>query len=269
VVGLGVMGGSLVRALAARGDVEVSGWSPEAEERRAASPLLARAPDTVQDMWEGADLVVLATPLEAVLNLLPRAAAGAPEAVLTDVASLRAPVEKAVRTLGIGPRHVGSHPMVGSEASGYEAASDDLYRDAPVWVVEEHARERARQAVRALWTSVGARPRRVSAQAHDALMARVSHLPQLAATALATALKDAGVDPSALGPGGLDMTRLAESSPTMWHDLLRHAPEDLPELLRRFAEQVEELADEVESGRTERIARRMAATRSWRRGEAS
>ena len=269
VVGLGVMGGSLVRALAARGDVEVSGWSPEVEERRAAASLLARAPEALEDVWEGADLVVLATPLEAILELLPHASAGAPEAVLTDVASLRAPVEATVRRLGIGSRHVGSHPMAGSEASGFAAASDDLYQDAPVWVVEEHALEGPRQDVRALWTSVGAQPRRISSEAHDALMARVSHLPQLASTALAAALEEAGVDPSALGPGGRDMTRLAESSPAMWRDLLRHAPEDLPELLRRFARQVEGLADEVASGRADRIADRMAATRRWRRKESS
>jgi len=264
VVGLGVMGGSLVRALAGRGGVAVSGWSPDARERAQAADVLTRAPDTLDELWNGADLVVLATPLEVVLELLPRVAQGAPEAVLTDVASLRVPVAERVRELGLAHRFVGSHPMAGSEASGFGAADPMLYQGAAIWLVEEGSGEPARRMVRALWSGVGARPRRIDAAGHDALMARVSHLPQLAAVALAGTLADAGVDPAALGPGGRDMTRLAGSSPEMWRDLLVHAPGDLPELLRRYAARVEELAEALEAGRPEAVVARLEATGRWR-----
>lgn len=267
VVGLGVMGGSLARALSALDGVEVHGWSPEAGEREAAlrAAAVARAPSDLAAALDGAELVVLAVPLRATRALLATVGGLAPEAVLTDVASLKAPVLDAAREAGLETRWVGGHPMAGSEESGFDASRPDLYRDARVWTVADGAAEDVQLRIADFWRSVGARPRSVDAGDHDRLMALASHLPQLTANALATVLGDQGVVPAELGPGGRDMTRLAASSTTMWRDLLREAPPELPRSLRRLARTLEEMAEGLEVGEAEAVVSRMERTRAWSR----
>lgn len=270
IVGLGVMGGSLARALAALADAPVrSGWSPDPAERDAAlaAGALDHAPDTPSDAVRDADLVVLAAPLQASCALLaPLAEVAPPGAVFTDVCSLKHPAEQAARAAGLAARWAGSHPMAGSEGAGFAAGRADLYRGALVWMVAAPEAAPAAAAVGGLWERLGARVQRTGAAAHDAQMARVSHLPQLTATALATVLADLGVEGGALGPGGRDMTRLAASNPQMWRDLLAHAPSELAPAVRALADTLTALAGQVEAGAVDAIEESMRRTRRWRSG---
>lgn len=154
--------------------------------------------------------------------------------------------------------------MAGREGSGFAVSSSDLFDGARVWIVADDSAEERCEAVRHLWASLGARPQRIDAVAHDALMALVSHLPQLAATALAEVLRGAGIPPEQLGTGGLDMTRLAASSEMMWTDILQHAGPELVSSLRELAESLEEIARHVESGEVETIRELLIRTKSWR-----
>lgn len=269
VVGLGVMGGSLARALRLLPRPPLcAGWSADPGEGEAAlaDGVLDRVARGPEDAAEGADLVVLAAPLGACLDLIPTVlAAMRPEAVLTDVASLKTPVQLAVTRAGGGARWVGSHPMCGSADSGYAASRPDLYAGARVWLVAPPDAEAGVARVQELWQSVGAHPLFTDAHTHDALMALTSHLPQLTANALARALEDAGVEAGALGPGGRDTTRLAGSSPEMWRDVFAHAfTPPLAEGLRAVARRLEELAAYADAGDAEGMARFMAATRAWK-----
>ena len=271
VLGLGLMGGSLARAVSSLGLAdEVRGWSPEATERDAAltAGAVSAAPPTWREAVAGADLVVLAAPLQGCLSLMAALGEGLdPHATVTDVASLKLPVAEAARAAGLEDRWVGSHPMAGSESSGFWASRPDLYEGATVWITaadSDDALGTHRQAVERLWSSLGGSPRAIGAAEHDRLMALVSHLPQLASNALARTLGRSDIDPSALGPGGRDMTRLAGSSPEMWADLLRHADPALVEGLRTLAREVDALAELVESGAIEQIDRIMRETRAWR-----
>lgn len=266
ILGLGVMGGSLARAVSSLGLAdEVCGWSPERSERDAARTARAvdRAPDSWREAVAGADLVVLAAPLQgcvALMAALPESLG--PDSVVTDVASLKVPLAEAAARAGVEDRWVGSHPMAGAETSGFWASRADLFEGATVWVSSAASAE-ARGTVERLWTSLGASPRAIGAAEHDRLMALVSHLPQLAANALARTLEREGVHRSTLGPGGRDMTRLAGSSPEMWTDLLRHADPSLISGLRALGREADALADLVESGAVERIDRLMRETRAW------
>lgn len=249
--------------------VRLLGASPDARDLEAArreGVLDAWAADPAEVVGQ-AELVVYAAPLEATLALLAEHRdAWRPDAVVTDVASLKDPVARCATALGIGARWVGSHPMAGGEASGFEASRPDLYRDARVWLCDEGADARALGSVEALWRAVGARPARTGAAAHDRLMTWASHLPQLAANALALALEDAGVAPDALGPGGRDATRLAGSAASMWRDLLAAAAPADAQALRALAREVGALADLLEEGDVDAVARRMERTRRWRSG---
>jgi prephenate dehydrogenase len=192
-----------------------------------------------------------------------------PGATVTDVASLKLPVAEAARVAGLADRWVGSHPMAGAESSGFWASRADLYEGATVWITpanDNAADGPHRQTVERLWSSLGGKPRAIEASEHDRLMALASHLPQLASNALARTLGRSEIDPSDLGPGGRDMTRLAGSSPEMWTDLLRHADPAVVEGLRALAREADALADLVESGAMEQIDRIMRETRTWRSG---
>ncbi len=268
VLGLGLMGGSLSRALLGlTSPPTVVGWSPVARERedaRAAGAVSEVTTDP-EGAVEGADLVVLATPLAAACRLADSLAGSlSTRALLTDLASLKRPILDAVRAAGLASRWVGAHPMCGGEASGFGASRADLYVGARVWLVVDGAGEHEARRLEAFWRTLGAAPRLADVDAHDRLMVLASHLPQLTANALARLLADADVAPSMLGPGGRDMTRLAASSPTVWRDLLAHAPSSLPESLRTLAQRVRDLADLVEGGDADGLEGWMEETRSWR-----
>jgi prephenate dehydrogenase len=272
ILGLGAMGGSLAKALSAlgAGGPSVVGWSPGKEERAAA--LGAGAVDASPEHWEqaveGADLVVVAAPLGATCAILSElASATATGTTLTDVASLKAPVQEAVSTAGALGRWVGSHPMTGSEESGFAASRPDLYRGSRVWTVATPEAAGRQPAVEAFWRSLGGMPEAIEAAEHDRLMALASHLPQLVANALANVLAEGGVPHDLLGPGGADMTRLAASGPSMWRDILEHASPELVAGLRRLAATSEELAGRVERGDLGTIESLMKTTREWSRAE--
>lgn len=268
VVGLGVMGGSLARGLAGLGHPPVA-WSPDPDERRLAleTGAVARAPDTLAEAVADADLVILAAPLEAVCRLTEEIPGSCPpDAVLSDVASLKAPVLQAARRAGVVSRWVGCHPMAGSEASGFEASREDLYDDARVWLVAAPDAQTAAERVARLWKELGARATRIGAEEHDRLMALVSHLPQLASNALSLVLSDAGISLDELGPGGRDSTRLAGSNPSIWRDILRYGSPQLVDGLRALAEEAETLAALVETQDLAAVEEVMTRTRSWRSG---
>ncbi len=266
ILGLGVMGGSLAQALAASADApELTGWdtSTESADAALAAGAVDRIARSLADAVEGASLVVVALPLEATLRTVTELAevrrAGA---IVTDVASLKAPVRDAAHRAGLAGRWVGSHPMCGSEDSGFAAARADLYAGASIWIVPGTPDATARVA--ALWRSVGAHPLETDAEEHDRRMAWASHLPQATANALACALAGGGVLPTDLGPGGRDMTRLSASSPDMWVDLFQHAPPELVEGLRSLAGEIAALADRIEQGDVAAVRSYMEAGRSWK-----
>ena len=268
VLGLGVMGGSLARAVSSLGVAErVVGWSPESTERDAAltTGAVSLAAASWREAVSDADLVVLAVPPRAAVELAAALGDQMPaHATLTDVTSLKQPLERAAADAGLAERFVGAHPMAGAETSGFWASRGDLYEAATVWVVPGGAAESRIASVERLWSAVGARARRIEAGKHDSLMAVASHLPQLTSNALAHVIEGAGVSWTDLGPGGQDMTRLAASSAEMWTDLLRFASPELISGLRALGSAAQAIADDLKSGEVDGIERLMRSTKAWK-----
>jgi prephenate dehydrogenase len=264
------MGGSLARALSAHPKrPRRIGWSPVAAERAEAleAGALDHATDGPEEAVDGADLVVLAAPLEATCRLIRRLADALGEStVLTDVASLKVPVREAVRSVGLEAAWVGSHPMCGSETSGFAASRADLYQRAGVYLVSSSSTDAPFARISSLWRDLGAAPRSIDAQDHDALMAAVSHLPQVTANLLGRVLAGAGIRAEDLGPAGRDMTRLASSSPVIWRDILAHGPPELAAHLRTLARRASDFADLVEGRKLDTLTEWMEGTRAWRDG---
>ena len=197
LLGFGLIGGSIARALRERGlpddSVEIVAWSPRGEGPASAARdgVIDSAASTPAAALDGADLVVLAGPAPTVLEALealagPWRSALAPDAVITDVASTKSAIVTRASELGL--RFVGGHPMAGLETNGYVAAEPGLFVDRPWVVVADSADEGAIARVETVARAVGARPIRMDAADHDAAVAGISHLPLVLAASLVEAV---------------------------------------------------------------------------------
>jgi len=213
-----------------------------------------------QEAARGADLVMLATPirtfpatLAAMVPYLPK------DAVVTDVGSVKSWVVRELEPL-LGPQmaFVGVHPVAGKELTGAIAADEQLYTDRRVIVTpSSRSTPEAIDKVEALWRATGARLERMTPEVHDALLARASHLPQIASSALAAALADETVEgrwAASFGAGGLrDTTRLAASSAEMWRDICLTNREAISAALKLFAASFTAFAEAVAAADEQRL----------------
>ena len=223
VLAPGLIGGSVALACArAFPNTSLFVWSRKKESLAPVQTALARA-KTGTDLAgaAGSDLIVLGAPASAlaalVKNLLPHLS---PRTIVTDVASVKAPVEKELAPLLQGrARWIGSHPMAGSEDSGFTAARADLFQGAPVILTP--GKDTAPDTVSDItlfWQSLGARVTRLDSEEHDRQVARISHLPHAVAAALVHAAGSSGL--SLAGPGYRDTTRIAAGPSALWAEIL-------------------------------------------------
>jgi prephenate dehydrogenase len=255
IIGLGLIGGSLARDLAALG-IEVSGYDPDPNTVKAAletGTLKAALPETL-DGAAAHHIVIVATPVREVPAILERIAKQKPRApLITDVGSTKQAIIAAADEVGLGQQFVGSHPLAGLERSGWEASRTGLFHDAPAFLCRTATTDEAvLEQAREFWRLVGACPTVIDAAEHDARMAWISHLPQAVASALARALKHHGFNRHDLGPGGRDMTRLAASDARMWTDIMLTNRVELERAIANTAAQLTDLRnallDEDEDG---------------------
>lgn len=254
IVGLGLVGGSLAIDLLDRG-VTVVGTDIDADERGLAEAAGVQVVDDVAAVAAAVDVVVVAVPPSAVASIIAEVAAQAPEVVITDVASVKAPA-----TLGIAappPRWIGGHPMAGTERSGFSAARPGMLAGA-TWVLTptDEADPAALVAVLDLVLAVGAVPVVLDPDAHDRLVAAVSHVTHLLSYALHGVAGGLGrelVDLVA-GPSFRDATRVAASDPAVWADVTHRNRAAVRDVLGQVQEWLTAASEENASSLTERLA---------------
>jgi len=229
IVGVGLLGGSLAKAARAHGIArEIVGIGRDQNRLRPAliDSTLDRITTDLADGLGGADRVVLAATVLANETLLPavwRAAAAG--ALITDVGSTKRSIVAAAERLAASRRDVqfvGSHPMAGSEKSGYAVARADLFQGATVVVTPGESDDPAAvKSVSELWTAVGGRVVTLDPETHDRAVAAISHLPHVAAWALVDAVERFEPDAFAVAARGFkDTTRIAAADPDMWREIL-------------------------------------------------
>lgn len=274
ILGLGLMGGSLGLALKSRGLAKaVAGYSRNPESRRAA--LERGAADFVHDRPEsavmGADMVVACAPVLSLPDLVARCAAGLDRnAVVTDVGSAKAwvvpRIEKTVAGVCLG--FVGSHPIAGGERRGIGAARADLFENAAVVVTPTPSTAPAAIArVRAFWGALGARVLETSPEEHDRILARTSHLPHLAAAALAKCVGREAPEQTAAfcGAGFADTTRIADGGEDLWRDIVSANSAAIAAELAQYKKQIEELMGIVEAADSAQLLEFLAQSRQTRK----
>ena len=264
VIGFGVIGGSF--SLACRRRELVGEVTAVARSERTLA--LAREFDAADHFTRDpvaavadADLVYLATPVDAIVDLLPRVAAHVPKgSLVTDAGSTkRAICEAAAACMPSHAEFIGGHPMAGSEQSGLAAADEELLTgctyfvmtpDEPLSIPAQHFYD--------LLEALDTRPFIVSPQEHDRLVAAASHLPHLTAATLmnvVTALDDGtGSVLAAAGQGLRDTTRVAGAPPELWAPICRTNQDNLAAMLSQLIETLTFLRDDVAEGRWDELS---------------
>ncbi|HWN19945.1 MAG TPA: prephenate dehydrogenase, partial [Gemmatimonadales bacterium] len=218
----------------------------------------------------GADLIVLAVPPRATLDLIVQlASALEPEAILTDVWSVKVPVVRQAVTAGLGDRFAGGHPLAGTHESGFLSARPDRLRGCVVYICESGTAggHRASGSVASFWQhTMEASPVLISAENHDRQLAWTSHLPQAVAYALARSLGDYGLAGVSYGSGARDTTRLAASNPDMWVDILLYNQPAVSEALTRTESHLAELRRLLATGDKAGLRSYLAAAQVFRKG---
>jgi arogenate dehydrogenase (NADP+) len=257
IVGLGLIGGSLGLDLQALGAcVRALVHRPETASR-ARERGLATTVSTDPGVLGDCGLVVLALPLDRLLAPDPALLAALPsQAVLTDVGSVKGPVQAAWRALG--PRFVPSHPMAGTAQAGVEAGQADLFRDRP-WVATPapDTDPQALQAVRELAEALGARWCCCPASDHDRAVAMISHLPVLVSAGLLLACESTSVEDPELAPllrrlassGFADTSRVGGGNPELGMLMARGNREAVLRALGHYRQAIDTIEQLVQDQR--------------------
>ncbi|MEN6405025.1 MAG: prephenate dehydrogenase [Thermoguttaceae bacterium] len=224
IVGVGLIGGSIGMALRQKNLAKnVIGVGRSQTGLRAARRADAVTHTTV-DLAKGvadAELVIVCTPVERIVEFVRQAAQhGSERTLLTDVGSVKQPIVAALDSgLTHGARFLGSHPLAGSEKTGVQNASPDLF-DGRVAILTPTKNTRAEDfdALEAFWQSLGSVVAQMTPEQHDQAMAMTSHLPHMAAAALAATVPERYF--RLVGGGLLDTTRVAAGDPELWRQIL-------------------------------------------------
>ncbi|MBL9219256.1 MAG: prephenate dehydrogenase/arogenate dehydrogenase family protein [Opitutaceae bacterium] len=241
----GLLGASVARAARHYGAArKITLWArrPETRLQLKGQPWCDAVADMPSDAVRGAQLVILCAPVDQIVPLTqqiaPAVAAGA---LVTDVGSVKGEISRLGHKVLTGRAHfVGSHPMAGSEKTGWEHGRADLFARRTVFVTPLPETEaKAAERVAAFWTALEADVATLEPDAHDEIVAHISHLPQVLASTLCASLAKRDVRWRNYAGGGLrDTTRIAGSDPKLWKTILDQNRDEVLRAVRGYQEEL-------------------------------
>lgn len=274
IVGVGLLGGSVAKAArSGRLARRLVGIGRDAGRLRPAleDGTLDVVTTDLAEGVRGADFVLLAAPVLAIEGLLEQVGRAAPTgAVVTDVGSTKRNIVRAAERLYAGRplAFVGSHPLAGSEQSGYKVARVDLFQGATVVVTPTETTElTALKRTTEFWEALGARVTSLDPETHDRTVAAISHLPHLVACALVDGARR--VEPAALelaARGFRDTTRIAAGDPDMWTEIFLANRDALSASVAAFREALADLERVIAAGVTDELHAVLARIKAMREG---
>lgn len=261
IIAPGLLGASLgaaSRKLQLCGKIHV--WARRSETRETCKSLdwCDIVHDDISDAVKEVDLVWVCSPVSCIARLIHQFAPSLKSgAIVTDVGSTKHKlVKQCEQALGDKGVFVGSHPMAGSEKSGLQYATTDLYRGKSCFVTPHKSTpEHAIVTIEQYWVNLGMQTVRMDPLEHDRIVAHISHLPHLVVSTLSAMLYDKGETrwKQFVGSGLLDTTRVASGSVDMWKDIVSHNREEILPALSSMIAALEHLRVHVESGHPEAL----------------
>ena len=265
IIGVGLMGGSLARALRAAGQVrEVVGYGRSVEDLTQAVELgvIDRFELDLTAAVAGANMLVLAIPVGAIAPMAAQLKTClGPDTVLTDVGSTKVSViDSILQGFGYVPENfVPGHPIAGTEKKGVAASFATLFHDRRVILTPlPETRAEAVERVRRMWQWTGAKVVTMEPVHHDEVLAATSHLPHVLAYTLVDALSrlhDSKEIFQYAAGGFRDFTRIASSDPQMWHDICLANREQIVKIMEVFRQDLERVQQAISSGDSQTILR--------------
>lgn len=268
----GLLGASVARAARARGSAKrIVIWARnhKVQQAVAGQAWCDRAAATIDEAVRDADLIVIAATPEAIVPLAREADRYLkPGAIVTDVGSVKTGIVREAQTAVSRGRFVGSHPMAGSQKTGWENGTAELFVGRTCFVTPLPGTDvAAADAVEKFWSGLGAVVVRADPETHDRIVAHISHLPQLVASSLCAFLSTR--DPrwrSFAGNGLRDTTRIAGSDPKLWKTILEQNRGEVLEALRGFQLGLSELEKALEKEDWPAVVAALEQGKAYREG---
>ena len=248
IVGPGLLGASLGQAAHGQNLADsIAVWARRAESRLACedAPWCNSVHASLAEAVSEADLVVFATPVNTIIDLIREAGPHIAEnALVTDVGSTKSLICRAGFTEIQTPAvFIGSHPMAGSEKTGLENAREDLFQRRPCFITpfEEPPTQQVHELAR-FWKELGMKVQTINPETHDEIVAHISHLPHVLAAVLCSYLQSQPEDWIHFAGQGLkDTTRVAAGSPPLWLSILEQNREEILRSINGFQEELSRL----------------------------
>jgi prephenate dehydrogenase len=267
----GLLGASVARAARARGAAgRIVVWSRRPETRLAIreQPWCDAVADSPEAAVRGAQLVVIAAPVDRIVPLAAQVAPHLePGAIVTDVGSVKGEIARLGHAALAGRGHfVGSHPMAGSEKTGWQHSSETLFDRRTCFVTPlEQTDQAAVDRTVSFWRDLGGEPVTVSPDAHDEIVAHISHLPQVVASSLCALLARKDHAWRNYAGGGLrDTTRIAGSDPQLWRTILEQNRDEILHALAAFEDELHAFKSALANRDYPEIAARLERAKAYR-----
>ena len=270
IIGMGLIGGSLGKALLEKGLAEevVGVCRRQSSLDRAVNSgvLTSGYVNDYPEATRGADIVVIATPVQAIKKVLKDLAEGLKgDVIVTDVGSTKGEIVSFAETFKGRYSFVGAHPLAGSEKTGVEYARADLFHGSLCILAETGSTNKEDLSkVRQLWESVGARVDVLSPEEHDEIIAFTSHLPHVVAYSLAGSQREDFV--RFMSTGFKDTTRIASSDPVLWKGILLSNRKNVLKSVQKFRSVLDGIEKAIDKGDQETLEEMLSECKRVRDG---
>ncbi|MCA9006140.1 MAG: prephenate dehydrogenase [Planctomycetaceae bacterium] len=251
VIGVGLLGGSIAAAARQRNLAETilgAGRNPSRMRAAQQAGLLDRGTTNIAETAAQSDLVIVCTPVNQIVQFIQTVAQNSrPGTIITDVGSTKQKIFKQLKgTLPAGVTFVASHPLAGSEKSGFEFSDQNLFQDRPCVITpEESVPAEAVSRVRQFWEALGMHVLQTTPEQHDLILAETSHLPHVVASALAATL--AAENTRYTSTGFRDTTRIAGGDPALWIEILLSNRDAIVTSLDKYAQSLQQFRDAIQN----------------------
>lgn len=269
----GLLGGSVAQAAHTRGVAKKTViWArrPEIRDTLRQQPWCSEVASTAAEAVRNANLIVIAAPVERIIDLAREIAAALPPGCLvTDVGSVKGELCRAChQAMPAHATFIGSHPMAGSQKTGWENGSPSLFEGRTCFVTPlPGTRTDAVESVSIFWASLGGKVATVSPDVHDEIVAHISHLPQAIATSLCAFLARKDGAWRAFAGGGLrDTTRIAGSDATMWIEIFQQNRDEVLRALTGFQDELQALQSAIANREWEEVREQLVRGKLYRDG---